>query len=752
MKSITIKGILAVSTLLCMGGAAYGVGAGLVQYAQTRADYAATFVSADPADGATVTSLHHISTYWNGTDEETGGNLSAVLKDAAGNVVTKGDMNYDWDDPTLFTCDLYEEVTADGTYTLEIPGGALVDANGDPINEPVTLHYTIGTGTTPGGGDEPGQNEEDNVVYEFETTQVIPAAGSTVDMNENNGASGLDLINLKFSSEPYLKDGYDFIFTDDKGNEYATTMQMTFGYGENTVILGLPEDIESGVYTLTVPKGVIGNRKWANSNYTEGKANPEMTFSWTYVAKEAQGELPEWVLNDPLELEMLTLTTEEGIVYDLLDENTALESIPANSVFSIVTNKNEYAGSLYLQIVDNKKDEIIYTIGTLVNSEVSIGAKDENGVFKFEKATLTKLYNDRDYTFLIEAFLNYEVPESERISFQQTSVTLHGLTPPYVYSPVDIVRITPDPDRYSFEYLDERSFSIEYDAPVNIITSGTTRTVINMGAFGGSPVNFEKIESNEDKTEWTFTMPESILAGAGGVIITNIVAEDLEGRRVYPDYCEYNSGEEDKAMQMIVFECFLGCAEIEVVPGEGLVDKLYEFEFTCPTAYDGAIGFSGMGSHDVAEGVLYNEDGEEVARLDRRDYTEITNGAATDETVIKLIMHLDKEIDSEGVYELYLMPGLFMTGRESMSLTNRPYHLSYTVKQTSVESVAGSQVMISAANGKLTITGLTGNVEVFAANGAKVVSEKAVAGQFVTSLAKGIYIVKADGKSYKVSL
>lgn len=744
MKNLTIKGILTATAIFCIGGAAFAGASGLAEKAATRTNYTATFVSADPADGATVTQLHTISTYWDGTDFETGGNLSATLKDEAGNVVTRGDMNYDFDDASLFTCDLYQTVTAAGNYTLEIPAGALVNGWGDPINEPVTLHYTIGTGGS--GNDDPVDPGENDVVYDFQTTKVIPTAGTTVDMNNNNGSSGLDLINLKFTSEPYLKEGYNFVFTDDKGNEYPSTTQMSFGYGENTVILGLPEDIESGVYTLSVPQGVIGNKAWKNSNYTSGNANPAMSFTWTYIAKEGQGEIPDWVLYNPLEIEMLKLTTEGGQEYDLLDESVALESIPANSVISIITNKNEYAGSLYLQLVDNKTDEIIYTIGTLVNSEVSIGAKDENGVFNFVKGSDTKMYNDREYTFLIEAFLNFEVPESERISFKQAAVTLHGLTPPYVYSDVDIVSVTPNPDRYAFEDPEQRSFTIEYDAPVNVLQS---RSVINMGAYSGTAA-FEKIESNAAKTEWTFTIPRDILESAEGVIITNIFADDLDGKRVYPQYCEYNNGEDDNAMQMIVFECFLGCAEIEVTPGAGLVDTLYEFEFTCPTAYDKAIGFSGMGSRNVANGILYNANGEEVARLDREDYTEITNGAATDETVVKLIMHLDKTIEEAGDYELYLMPGLFMTGRESMSLTNKPQRIKYAVKQSSVESVSEAGLRISASDGKMVVCAPAGvAVEIYSANGVKVGSG---IGNLELSLEKGIYIVRAAGKSYKVSL
>ncbi len=803
-------------------------------------------LSVTPADGSTVTEISHITTYWDVNDQMLGAGNMALLKNAAGEILAKADMTFDWDDLSLFTLDFVPAVTEAGEYTVEIPEGALLNDNGDPVNEAVTLHYTIAgeapetglklTKVEPADGaiinslssvvtewegaidemnfeaaytltDANGVDYSDRVsvdlnwdnfnevdffisptitekgVYtltipadminsgaqyntekklsftidpdyaalltDFEATGVTPADGSTVDMNDVSGKSTLTSINVTFPSFPYIKEGYNFVFHNEEGEEIATTKQVANEMYGNYIILGLPDSIPTGKYTLSIPEGVVGNKEWAESKYEKGRMNPAMEFSWNYIAKD-EVALPDWVLNDPLKLELLTMTVD-SVEVNLLGEDVALAKIPNGADFAIRTNKDEYAESLLISVSDNKTGDVVWKVWTNESVDPSIpsvGVKDENGVFHFTKTRDVVFYNDRTYTFTVEAYQKYEVPEADRKFLQGASVILAGLTEPLKYSDADILEVTPDPEEWEIERYDDRTFTIVYDMPVNIITMpasyGDVYTSISNGMYGN--VDFEEITSNEDKTEWSFTFPESALKTAMGSIIVNIVADDMEGNRVYPEFCEFNKGEGQNACQQITFTCYLGGAEIGVVPGAGVVSSLYEFEFTAPNAARGEIKFSGMGAKAAANGILYNEAGEEVARLDRDDIVEYDDAAASDAVVNKIVMHLDKEITEEGKYQLYLQPGTFVTGREYDALTNLPIRIDYTVSTVSVGEVA-AEASIVINNGVVTVNGVEGTVEVYDLAGAKVASVEAVGGSAAITLAKGSYVIVANGKS-----
>jgi hypothetical protein len=805
-------------------------------------------LSVTPADGSTVTEISHLDTYWDVNGQILGCLETSIIRNAAGEIVSKSDMAWDDFDMEHFTLDFNPVVTEPGVYTVEIPTGALVDDDANGVNEAVTLHYTI-AGDEPVNGvkmlksepaagsilaslssvstwwddeepaftwvkeayvaNEAGEkvataygdynwfgdaneivftlnpvitekgeyalvipegyfesadgselNAETKIVYtidpdyaalltDFEATDVTPADGITVDMNDTSGKSDLSHINVTFPSFPYIKEGYNFVFHNEEGEEIPSTSQIANEMYGNYIILGLPDSIPTGKYTLSIPEGVVGNQEWAESKYEKGRMNPAMEFSWNYIAKD-EVALPDWVLNDPLKLELLTMTVD-SVEVNLLGEDVALAKIPNGADFAIRTNKDEYAESLLIAVSDNKTGDVVWKVWSNESVDPSIpsvGMKDENGVFHFTKTRDVVFYNDRTYTFKVEAYQKYEVPAADRKFLQSASVILGGLTEPITYSDVDILEVTPDPEEWEIESYDDRTFTIVYDAPVNIITMpasyGDVYTSITNGMYGN--VDFEEITSNEDKTEWSFTLPESALATAMGSIIVNIVADDMEGKRVYPEFCEFNKGSDQEVYQQITFTCYLGGDEIDVVPGAGVVPSLYEFTFTAPNAVNGEIYFTGMGAKGAANGILYNEAGEEVARLDRDDIAEYDNGASSDAVINKIVMHLDKEIKEEGKYQLYLQPGAFTTGREYSTLTNLPIRIDYTVSTVSVGEVA-AEASIVISNGVVTVNGVEGTVEVYDLAGAKVASVEAVGGSAAITLAKGSYVIVANGKS-----
>ncbi|MDE7160814.1 MAG: leucine-rich repeat domain-containing protein [Muribaculaceae bacterium] len=104
-----------------------------------------TFNRAEPADGATVTSLSTVNTYWNVGNLVMAGDFSKnpyLLDAASGEKVTDAMIDFDWNDFSLFYVSLNDAVTTPGSYELVIPEGAITDDNG-AVSEAVTLHYTV---------------------------------------------------------------------------------------------------------------------------------------------------------------------------------------------------------------------------------------------------------------------------------------------------------------------------------------------------------------------------------------------------------------------------------------------------------------------------------------------------------------------------------------------------------------------------------------------------------------------------------
>ena len=723
-----------------------------------------------PANGSTVTSLDEISTFWAVTEVSTDSEHVAIVTNDKGEEVATAaiglDMD-DWDNLNKIMLTLSTAITEDGVYNIIIPAGAVTADEGTMENEETVLTYTIGeAGNTPG--------DDSNVTYDFNPTDVLPKDGAVIDDNDGAGLSNLSYINIMFSAFPYVKEGYEFVFTNENGDKFysskpsptgeegKTVNYLTNKMFGNMIMLGL-ENIPSGKYTLTVPKGVIGNQAWANSGYTSGSSNEEFTYSWDYTAKRVV-EIPEEVINAPLELETLTLTLPDGTVANLL-ENPALEGIPAGSVFNILTNKNEYAQSLQLILKDNATGATLWNIWTLPSKEAaipSVGVKGEDGLFHFEKAGAEIFYEDNTYTLTIGAYENFEVPESEKIFLQNTDVVINGLTAGIEYSDVEIEDVTPEPGPTSvFTSYENRSFTVVYSAPVTIVTEGEVKSGYNVAYMGTQP--FEAITSNEEKTEWTFTIPVSELEEClGGGIVCNVVANDMEGRRVYPKYYEYNVENYEDGFQQYVYNCYLGCPEVTVVPSAGVVKELNTFEFTCPEADKESIGFQGIDAEGNAINiVLLDAEGKEVAVMDRNDIVQIDNNGqviAPDSeeieiTVVKLVMHLDNVVTEAGEYTLQIPAACFMTGTEFQAYANRMQEIKYTVDPTTgVTVVAGEGVNVAVVGGKIVVAGAEGAVEVYAVNGAKVASVAAEAGNAVVALEKGVYVVVVNGKSVKVVL
>lgn len=726
-----------------------------------------TLKEATPANGATVKDLSVIKLLWSGPIDSGFGATVSVNKD--NEEVATAMIDYDAED--MFADDKVQltidpKITAEGTYTIVLPAGILSNSDNNSDSEETVLTYTIGEG----GGNTPG--DDSNVTYDFNPIDVAPENGSTIDDSIDMGMGGLETINIYFSAPAYVKEGFEFVFTNEEGTEFKsskpslekddeTVNYYIFNLEGHSIILGL-ENIPTGTYTLTVPKGVIGNKAWADSGYTAGSSNEEFTYTWNYIAQTVV-EVPKDVQDAPLELTVATVKLPNGDVVNLLDGDPGLASLPVGAEFTFATNKDEYAQSLVLDLVDNHNGESLWTIWTLPSKDPeipSIGIKGEDGLFHFVKGGFDiPMYSNVKYTLSVSAYVNYEVPDNQKVFLQKTEVEIKGLTAALEYSDVEILGVTPEVSTV-FDNPDQRSFTVTYSAPV-IIDEAQSGYV--MAYMGTQP--FENVVSNDDKTEWTFTLPESELYECmGGDIPCNVVANDMDGRRVFPKYdgAEYNIDSYGDGYQQFVFNSYLGCPEVTVAPGAGIVKELYTFEFTCPEADKESIAMQGIDKDgNPINIVVVDAEGNEVAVMDRNNIVQINSKGqeVTDDledfesAVTKLIMHLDNAVTEAGEYTLIIPAQYFMVGTEFQAFANRPQEIAYTIDPTTgVAAVAGEAANVAVVDGKIVVAGAEGSVEVYAVNGAKVASVAAQDGNAVVALEKGVYVVVVNGNSVKVVL
>ncbi len=207
----------------------------------------------DPEANSTVTSLQHIViSVGDGKSDYSEGNGKVTITGPDNTVLFSGDPDAiwpeDWNDPAYqFEINLAEEATAEGVYTMTIPDGYFLDADGNEVAG-TTITWTI-------GGDAPTPKSLFTTDPEANSTVtslkhiVISVGDGKSDYSEGNGKvtiTGPDNTVL-FSGDP------DAIWPED-WNDPAYQFEINLA----------EEATAAGVYTMTIPDGYF-----VDSNYEE---------------------------------------------------------------------------------------------------------------------------------------------------------------------------------------------------------------------------------------------------------------------------------------------------------------------------------------------------------------------------------------------------------------------------------------------------------------------------------------------------
>ena len=258
---------------------------------------AVNILSVTPEEG-TVTELSKITVITDSDLEQAPSNWT--ITDAKGTSYEFKVTNNDNDENGSYEAlniVLNETITAEGTYTLNIPAGSVKEYLGSKTIEAHTITWTIGGTTT-----EPSY---------IEFLSVKPEEGTVASLKE-----------IQIISDTDLGQAEGLKLTDANGTEYALSSVTNDREGEDgiyeSVIVTIKDEITAaGTYTLTIPAGAVV--EYITDMNITPKVNAEKTYTWTIGAVET----PDYIFNaDDYEVAAEYTTLTDGIFTFLQGEGS----------------------------------------------------------------------------------------------------------------------------------------------------------------------------------------------------------------------------------------------------------------------------------------------------------------------------------------------------------------------------------------------------------------------------------------------
>lgn len=650
----------------------------------------------NPEDGAEVNEISLVEWWSNNDDYTTDWSKGVEVYDAGGNRVGyASDTRFSWDDYTYLAVEFSPAITAAGDYTVVFPAGLFLDSSDRVLNtEDITYTYHV---TGNGGGDEPGPVDPvpaGSLTY----LGVVPAEGKV----DYNAGTEFRTFNIIFDEELEVVDPaavLTLVGEDGKTYESESTQAFNFKkYGEKNMLIvrfGDNAPIYSGTYTMELPAGFI--------RMSGGEAtNEAMSFSWEYIQDKnlVEGDIqPD---ETPLDLTTLTVTDKATgeLIYDLLDPSTVVTYLPyGDAVLNIGFDRDQVFGLEYA-VHNVTKDEYVTRVWTYEDGEgiYTNGVRGEDGLFHFNMGRSTELEDQFEYELEIHAFYKAE-PIDQRIPKGSAVIPIKaGGKSIYYNRDIEVLDITPEV--LGTMSAENNVFTVTFSEPVEIVTekvvtpSGTSEYVTGtLEAYVGlSP--FMAVVPNVDKTVWSFTVSPSFMMGVEGAFVAQVAVNDMNGLRVVPsaENCSllgFSASEAGVLSRLeFTFCAYDACREIVVEPGAGVVESIYSFTFSCPSAPDRNLDVQYIdASGKQPLGVLRASNGARIATLitdpSEIEYTydqDPDAPGAQDVKNIALTLHLDREITAPGHYYLDLVGGYFMTGTEYSAIPGKPVYLEYIIE------------------------------------------------------------------------
>ena len=313
----------------------------------------------------------------------------------------------------------------------------------------------------------------------LEVVDMTPADGSIVKQ--------LDKITITFDEAfDTTVDTYFCLFDENYG--YAAEVDVTIDGAVATFTFDAPVTT-AGSYIFRIYEGSFATE--------EGVYNAELEY---YFAVDP---------NFTEALAIVSATPENGATVE--------------SLTTVEVKLNKEVGYLYkgMLMPADGGDDAHYASLTQSETDPTVYTLDftllyEDGV---------KLRKDVTYTMTLEAYASEEA-WNQNGACETVELTYVGAYEGFKYSDVTFEGITPNEETVITD-KSQNKFVVKFSGAVNMVEE---LTYINMGQ--GNTQTFESIVANDDKTEYTLTIAESVMDQLTVSINIIFAAEDLDGNRV----------------------------------------------------------------------------------------------------------------------------------------------------------------------------------------------------------------------------
>lgn len=469
------------------------------------------------------------------------------------------------------------------------------------------------------------------------------------------------------------------------GEDWSKIADMAYSFEGKQLTLSLAEPVDSaGKYIVYVPGDIIYDENWI--------ANSAIELNVTVDPNPAEEQPLVIVSATPEDFASVeNLTTVE---FKLNKEVGYL-----HSTMLIPADGGDDAASASLS--QSETDPTSYTLDFTI------------GGFLKDGATLRK---DVTYTLTLEAWASEEAYNYNQGTPEVVTLSYVGTSEGIRYSDVTLESITPAED-FVITDKTQNKFVVKFSGAVEMVES---LTYINMGQ--GATQTFESIVANDDKTEYTLTIAESVLETLRTTVYIVFAANDLEGNRV-----QGTSGEGEFSCFAVEYATTIGIPDLTVAPDAAAEQaSLNTFTIGCAEGITPSWTAGNITLTDANGNAIALNDPEAVIPADKAsDWSYVP----TEWTV-----SLKEELTTIGAYTLTIPAGYFNIGStqgQVLSSKETVVVFNITEEARGIKGIA-----------------LDADADVVVYNVAGVVVANGKASEVLKSLTKGIYIV--NGKKYVV--
>lgn len=470
--------------------------------------------------------------------------------------------------------------------------------------------------------------------YKFEEVEAVMAAAEFTPVSGSEVAGG-DELEIWIMNENRLRyDGVQFT--------YGMGQVMTVPMSEVTKTAD-PTTQGASTLTLSVPNLPAGTSQVtvALSNLeAEDGADYSASLSATYDYKEASLAT----------LNIVSSTPAEGAAVEMLTD------------VAVQTDQDDAIGCIMISVYD--LNPMTPDMACLNANEPMM--KGEEG-FTWSPFFAIEMYEGHEYEIRLAAYPTEADGWQGINAIGETKLTVKGATKAFQYSPVTLVSVTPDPSE-GLASEDDNVVKATFSGSVDITSESA---FVNLGY--GWTLPLDSIGANEDKTEWTFVIPQMAMT-TGNTVMLSVAAKDADGLVV-----QGNAGFEVDSYFEWSYATPFNAPDLIVKPNnEEMQQTLKEFTVTVEGGQPIGLAYAAMEDivvWDMFQATVATGTVELVIPEDKQADYEM---GAYDPVEAKIT--LDQEITTAGRYTLHIPANYFMLGTLQTAMMNKDTNIRYSVE------------------------------------------------------------------------